>query len=145
MNRLFVLFFIVSVTQLAYADNNSAITAENWIGAAKFALSKTQYAPDTIFVVDGTLDDAALGALRSLGPVISKDNLPQQDLYVIPPGPYMLVRKFYERNGVFEFTETTGAYLKDAHRNCGETWTISTRLGISGAWEFAGPTHGLVC
>ncbi len=57
----------------------------------------------------------------------------------------MLVRKFYEKDGIFEFTETTGSYRKDANRNCGETLTIATKLGSSGEWEFAGPIHGLVC
>jgi hypothetical protein len=147
MTRLvnFVTVILLLIIQIARADESREIASRDWKGAAKFALSKIRYDNGTIFVVDKTLSDAALSTLRSLGQVISKEALPQQDIYVIPPGPYMLVRKFDEENGIFEFTETMGPYRKDAHRNCGDTLAVAMRLGTSGEWEYARPIQELVC
>jgi len=134
--------FFIHVTK---ANESGESLKSDWISSAKFALEKVQYVDGTIFVVDETVPDMAIKALRELGPVISKEKLPQQDEYTIPPGPYMLIRKFYEKNGIFEFIETSGVIKKGTMGHCGYTIGVRMRRTIEGAWELAGPMQDWIC
>ena len=118
---------------------------DDWAEAATFALTKIRYSPGTILVVNQSVPDAAVKALRGLGPVISSEELPEQDEYIIPPGPYMLIRKFDVQNGVFEFNETTGTIKKGMMGNCGETEIVTMRRNSDGAWELARPMELIDC
>src|ERR1700761_2685179 len=102
-------FFVLAgilAAQMVHADEPREVSAKDWTEAAKFSLAKVRYSPGTILVVDQTIPEAAVEALRGSWSVISSEELPEKDEYVIPPGPYMLIREFDVQDGVFVFKET---------------------------------------
>lgn len=147
MKRPLGLFLISGIltVQIVDAEEQREVPANDWTEAAKFSLAEIHYSPGTILVVDRTVPETAAKALRGSWSVISSEELPEKDEYIIPPGPYMLIRKFDIKDGVFEFSETMGEIKKDTIRQCGETLRIFTRRNSEGVWELVRPMQSIVC
>ena len=147
MKRSFGFFVIAGIlaAQMVDAEEPPEVPAKDWTEAAKFSLATVHYSPGTILVVDQTIPEAAVKALRGSWSVISSEELPEKDEYVIPPGPYMLIRKFDVQDGFFVFRETMGQIKKSTMGHCGQTLTIVTRRNSAGEWELSRPMESMVC
>jgi hypothetical protein len=123
----------------------SAPSAATWRSAAEAALARMAPDPDEILVLAPGLSAEAVSALKSLHKAVTEDQLPDREQYVLPPGPYVWVRRFEPRGDRFEFRSTGGMIIRNNVSGCGYTTHFFLIRDQHGVWKLDGSTDITVC
>jgi hypothetical protein len=142
---VFLCWGVVLFNQSLAAGASKQTVSGDWTGAAAFALAEIRIGDDTILVADKGLSAPAVKALKNIRRMISVDDLPEQDDYSIPPGPFLVVRTFELHDGIYELSTRSGTIRKGVMGNCGSTITIRMKNVKRTGWERVGSPMTMEC
>lgn len=145
-HRLTTLAIVAALwTTGARADAPGEFTDDEWTDAARAALAIVERKQHLIVVLDDKLTPAARAVLSRMRETIARDALPEQDKYVLPPGDYLLVRKFAPQGNRFEFVATTGWINRAIGGSCGASDDFFVARDAQGHWVQVGPSTLTMC
>lgn len=136
---------IAVVAPQAYGSALSATDDYIWIAAAKPVIANYAWQRDLVMVIGSKLPPDAAKAIMKLHRSIPESDLPESDRFVLPPGPFLLVRNFKGVGGQFEMSLTTGPIRKGELNSCGVTTTYTIVRGMRAKWKISDLVSVAVC
>lgn len=131
---------------VASASAPAQLTGADWTAAAQASLAECEHdRQHQIVVLDDTLPPEAQLALKGLRETLIRDQLPEQEKYVLPPGNYLLVRRYQRTGDQIEFSASHGVVERAMGHSCGQGENFVLARAKDGTWGIKGLVEMSMC